>query len=70
MGRTFFPEPYDEVWVAGRTGLYRVILIDYETQTVELLGIPRGNSMLMGVPFSALRRAERDGAGLENESPG
>jgi hypothetical protein len=69
MGRTFFPQPYDEVSVAGRTGKYRVILINYEEQTVELLGVPRANSMLIGVPFSELRPVEQDGAGPENEPP-
>jgi hypothetical protein len=41
--------------------MYQVILIDYEAQAVELLGMPRANSMLIGVPFSALRPLERDG---------
>ena len=66
MGRTFFPQPYDEVCVAGRAGLYRVILIDYQAQTVELLGVPRGTSMLIGVPFSELRPVERDGSQRES----
>jgi len=69
MGRTFFPQPYDEVEVAGRTGVYRVILINYESQTVELLGVPRATSMLIGVPFSELRPVERDGAQQENQPP-
>jgi hypothetical protein len=69
MGKTFFPQPNDEVLVAGRTGVYRVILINYKEQTVELLGVPRANSMLIGVPFSELRPVERDGAQRENQPP-
>jgi hypothetical protein len=66
---TFFPRPYDEVSVAGRTGMFRVILINYEAQTVELLKVPRANSVLIGVPFSELRPVEGDEALWESEPP-
>jgi hypothetical protein len=67
--RTFFPQPYDEVWVAGRARMYRVILIDYEAKTVDLMGVGRASSTLSGMPFSELRPAEQDEPPRENQPP-
>ena len=67
--RTFFPQPYDEVSVEGRTRVYRVILIDYEAKTVDLMGVGRAASTLCGIPFSELRPAERDESSKENKPP-
>jgi hypothetical protein len=69
LRRTVFPQPYDEVWVAGRTRTYRVILIDYYAKTVDLMGVGRASSTLSGIPFSELRPVEQDGAGPEKTPP-
>jgi hypothetical protein len=66
---TFFPQPYDEVSVAGRARVYRVILIDYEAKTVDLMGVGRASSTLSGIPFSELRPVERDESPRENQLP-
>ena len=69
MGKMFSPHPHDEVSVTGRTRLYRVVLVDYEAKTADLMGVGRASSTLCGIPFSELRPVERDESPRENQPP-
>jgi hypothetical protein len=68
MGKMFSPHPHDEVSVTGRTRLYRVVLVDYEAKTADLMGVGRAASMLSGIPFSELRPVDRDESRPGNQS--
>lgn len=58
----FVPSPYQQVRVAGHTGIFRVLSTDLMTQTAGLVRLDHIAPLLHVVPFSDLQPYEPENA--------